>query len=149
MNLFSLIGTLKEKEGKNIETYFSDKSKKVNISDATELEKLCDVFNCDLFDGRIDKNCISETFQDNCHKYLNDYLFTIEFGDKDDILFHGSTNKAKVKIEGKETSFFTKVFVYLCVFTIIICFILFILYFSLRLRSFYKAGTNIKFTEMM
>ena len=65
------------------------------------------------------------------------------------ILFHGSTNKAKVKIEGKETSFFTKVFVYLCVFTIIICFILFILYFSLRLRSFYKAGTNIKFTEMM
>ena len=92
MNLSSLIGTLKEKEGKNIETYFSDKSKKVNISDATELEKLCDVFNCDLFDGRIDKNCISETFQDNCHKYLNDYLFTIEFGDKDDkVLFMSQT----------------------------------------------------------
>ena len=74
------------------ELYFSDKTKKVNISDATELEKLCDVFNCDFFDGRIEKNVISETFKDNCHQYQNDYLFTVEFGDKDDkVLFMSQT----------------------------------------------------------
>lgn len=110
-----------------------------------------DLFDCDI---KTNKCNFLISINENVDKFvfglpLLQQFHTVFDHDSKYILFHGSTNKAKVKIEGKETSFFTKVFVYLCVFTIVICFILFMVYFSLRLRFLYKTGINIKITEMM
>ena len=75
-----VIKNLTEKEGEPMKKIFN--GTKLDLTNGTDLFNICDQFICDLYDGRVNKTNVSETFEESCQTFLSKLLFSEEFGDE-------------------------------------------------------------------
>lgn len=75
-----VIAKLNKDEGESMKKYFN--GTKLDFTNGTDLFNICDQFVCDLYDGRIPKDVISDNFTESCQTFLSKLLFEEEFGDE-------------------------------------------------------------------
>ena len=75
-----VIKNLTEAEGEPMKKIFN--GTKLDLTNGTDLFNICDQFICDLYDGRVNKTNVSETFEESCQIFLSKLLFSEEFGDE-------------------------------------------------------------------